>query len=313
MHLSTDSSAAEYFNKLKTLIEETYAKNANKRVSLLCHSMGCPYSLVFLNEQPLAWKDKFILQWITLSGQWWIVFLYVIHFLLYFPPAKGAFIIYERGGGWGWVKFENFHFFRMPPKISKCISGPPPLPKVTKCIIHAWNLTLIACELASSAGKSDSIFREFKAFNDRRTTSEFGGTCNEWPQAPSESPSEGRRELGTGGENERKNEVSELPLLLSSFSSLLPFVVFPLPRLSKHFVLFPVSLLRGYRTKYSRLVPSLRMLHSIRRSVNNCPPIVEGPKTLPGKYYLSCLRRRLHVNIAIKILEYGYTYKFFEK
>ena len=59
----------KYFNKLKALIEETYAENKNKKVSLLCHSLGCPYTLVFLNKQTQAWKDKFILQWITLSGK----------------------------------------------------------------------------------------------------------------------------------------------------------------------------------------------------------------------------------------------------
>ena len=58
----------------------------------------------------------------------------------------------EGGGGGGkrrdeW-KFENFHFFRIPPPkyLKKISDPPPPLLQVTKCIIYAWKLSLIACE-----------------------------------------------------------------------------------------------------------------------------------------------------------------------
>ncbi|XP_068689342.1 lysosomal phospholipase A and acyltransferase-like [Montipora foliosa] len=63
-------SQSEYFTKLKDLIEETYSANNNKTITLLSHSLGCPYTLVFLNKQPNSWKDKYIFQWITLSGVW---------------------------------------------------------------------------------------------------------------------------------------------------------------------------------------------------------------------------------------------------
>jgi len=63
-------SQSEYFTKLKSLIEETYSANGNKKITLMSHSLGCPYSLVFLNKQTKGWKDKYILQWITLSGVW---------------------------------------------------------------------------------------------------------------------------------------------------------------------------------------------------------------------------------------------------
>ncbi|KAL9954753.1 hypothetical protein ACROYT_G042327 [Oculina patagonica] len=63
-------SAPEYFTKLKKLIEDTYSANGNKKITLMGHSFGCPYTLVFLNKQTKDWKDKYILQWITLSGVW---------------------------------------------------------------------------------------------------------------------------------------------------------------------------------------------------------------------------------------------------
>ena len=62
-------SQSEYFSKLKTLIEDTYSANGNKKITLLSHSLGCPYTLVFLNKQTQDWKDRYILQWITLSGK----------------------------------------------------------------------------------------------------------------------------------------------------------------------------------------------------------------------------------------------------
>ena len=66
---SLTESQSGYFAKLKNLIEETYSANGNKKISLISHSLGCPYTLVFLNKQTKDWKDKYILQWITLSGK----------------------------------------------------------------------------------------------------------------------------------------------------------------------------------------------------------------------------------------------------
>lgn len=62
-------SQSEYFSKLRTLIEDTYSANGNKKITLMSHSLGCPYTLVFLNKQTQDWKDRYILQWITLSGK----------------------------------------------------------------------------------------------------------------------------------------------------------------------------------------------------------------------------------------------------
>lgn len=63
-------SQSGYFAKLKKLVEDTYTANGNKKISLMSHSLGCPYTLVFLNKQTKDWKDKYIFQWITLSGVW---------------------------------------------------------------------------------------------------------------------------------------------------------------------------------------------------------------------------------------------------
>lgn len=60
----------EYFEKLKTLVEDTYTENGNKSVMLIAHSMGGPMSLYFLNEQTQDWKDKYIKSLVTLSGAW---------------------------------------------------------------------------------------------------------------------------------------------------------------------------------------------------------------------------------------------------
>lgn len=58
----------QYVAMLKALVEDTYTINGNKAVTLLSHSMGCLYSLYFLNQMPQAWKDTYIHQWIPTSG-----------------------------------------------------------------------------------------------------------------------------------------------------------------------------------------------------------------------------------------------------
>jgi hypothetical protein len=60
----------EYFSKLKALIEETFAINGNMPVVLVCHSLGCPYTLIFLNQQQQNWKDKYLRVWLTISAPW---------------------------------------------------------------------------------------------------------------------------------------------------------------------------------------------------------------------------------------------------
>lgn len=39
-------------------------------VYLLGHSMGCHYVLYFLNQQPQAWKDKYVRGFISLGAPW---------------------------------------------------------------------------------------------------------------------------------------------------------------------------------------------------------------------------------------------------
>ncbi|XP_014661427.1 PREDICTED: group XV phospholipase A2-like [Priapulus caudatus] len=60
----------EYFKRLKTLVEQTYYSNGNHKVVLLCHSMGNPMVLYFLNGQSQAWKDKFVHSMFALAGVW---------------------------------------------------------------------------------------------------------------------------------------------------------------------------------------------------------------------------------------------------
>lgn len=64
------SESEEFFAKLKTLVEETYAMNNNTPVTLLAHSMGGPMTLIMLQRQSQKWKDKFINSFITLSAVW---------------------------------------------------------------------------------------------------------------------------------------------------------------------------------------------------------------------------------------------------
>ncbi|XP_056454893.1 phosphatidylcholine-sterol acyltransferase [Gadus chalcogrammus] len=59
----------EYLSKLKGLVEEMYDQY-QRPVLLLGHSMGCHYVLYFLNQQPQAWKDKFIKGFISLGAPW---------------------------------------------------------------------------------------------------------------------------------------------------------------------------------------------------------------------------------------------------
>lgn len=60
----------EFFVAFKSLVEETYAMNGNMPVLLIAHSMGGPLTLVFLQQQTQAWKNKYIRALVTLSGAW---------------------------------------------------------------------------------------------------------------------------------------------------------------------------------------------------------------------------------------------------
>lgn len=55
---------------MKTLVEETYVLAGNAPVTLVVHSMGGPMSLVFLQQMPTSWKDKYVARIISLAGAW---------------------------------------------------------------------------------------------------------------------------------------------------------------------------------------------------------------------------------------------------
>lgn len=55
---------------MKILVEKAYADNDNTPIILICHSMGSPNMLYFLNRQKQAWKDKYIRALVTLAGVW---------------------------------------------------------------------------------------------------------------------------------------------------------------------------------------------------------------------------------------------------
>lgn len=53
---------------MKKLVEDTFELGGQQRITLLVHSMGGPMTLVFLQNQTPAWKDKYIEQVISLAG-----------------------------------------------------------------------------------------------------------------------------------------------------------------------------------------------------------------------------------------------------
>lgn len=54
-------------DKLKLLIEETFEISNQTRIVLLGHSLGSKYSLYFLNQQTVKWKQKYIKAFVALS------------------------------------------------------------------------------------------------------------------------------------------------------------------------------------------------------------------------------------------------------
>jgi len=64
----SSADSGQWLNKFTALVEDTYELNQQQKVSILSHSMGCLYSLWFLNNKSQEWKDKYILRWIPTSG-----------------------------------------------------------------------------------------------------------------------------------------------------------------------------------------------------------------------------------------------------
>lgn len=60
----------QWFIDMKQLIKDTSTMNDGAAVTILCHSMGCPLSLVFLQQQSQSWKDKYVAKFVTLAGAW---------------------------------------------------------------------------------------------------------------------------------------------------------------------------------------------------------------------------------------------------
>ena len=58
-----------YFEDLKSLVEDSYQSNGNRQVTLLSHSYGGLMVLYFLNMTSPAWKRRHIKQWIPVSGE----------------------------------------------------------------------------------------------------------------------------------------------------------------------------------------------------------------------------------------------------
>uniref|UniRef100_A0A1A9WZY5 Group XV phospholipase A2 n=1 Tax=Glossina brevipalpis TaxID=37001 RepID=A0A1A9WZY5_9MUSC len=60
----------QFFVDLKELVEATYETNDQMPVTFITHSMGSRMVLVFLQQQTLEWKNKFIARVISLAGAW---------------------------------------------------------------------------------------------------------------------------------------------------------------------------------------------------------------------------------------------------
>ena len=60
----------DFFNKFQELIQTHYIMNNYRRVTLICHSMGCLNSVYLLNRMTDNWKDVFIKRLITLAAPW---------------------------------------------------------------------------------------------------------------------------------------------------------------------------------------------------------------------------------------------------
>ena len=60
-------SQAEYFLRLRGLVEEMYSSAGNVSVTIISHSMGGLFGLYFLQQQPQAWLDTHVSTFIPLN------------------------------------------------------------------------------------------------------------------------------------------------------------------------------------------------------------------------------------------------------
>jgi lysophospholipase-3 len=60
----------EFLGQMQSLVETAYEQNGKTKSIIVCHSMGCLYSLYFLNQMPKEWKAKHVQQFIALAAPW---------------------------------------------------------------------------------------------------------------------------------------------------------------------------------------------------------------------------------------------------
>lgn len=60
----------EHFENIKYNTESLYDSNNEKKITFICHSMGCNQMLYFFYKQPQEWKDKYVKRLISLAAPW---------------------------------------------------------------------------------------------------------------------------------------------------------------------------------------------------------------------------------------------------
>ncbi len=73
VYVSDELEKRGYYDRLKNLVEDTYRRNGNTKVTIVAHSMGGPVSLHFFtgfDGVNQAWKNKYIHAYIPLSAAW---------------------------------------------------------------------------------------------------------------------------------------------------------------------------------------------------------------------------------------------------
>ena len=123
-----DANGTSFYDRLRSLVEETVSMNEGRRVVLVSHSMGGPVTLAFLQRQSSEWKSQYIRGFIPLA-----------------PPFAGAVstlkaVISGDTLGVPIVSHSLFH-----PIQSTCASGPWLLPQP-----KLWNDEILVKSSGSS-------------------------------------------------------------------------------------------------------------------------------------------------------------------